>query len=191
MEVSRFSLSELEDYLIPQVLKPMQILTTAIGFAPVMFLLIIVILFLNSEPGSGGYASRIVLILSLANIVVWLSIGMVSKFLFNKMMKTSFDDLQSFPPLRKKQLNEQSVLIEKFLGNTKNALIIRFALMEGSALIGLIAVLFAVLEGSIISNPVYWINLFSFLSFIFTLVRFYPSKEYFINTYNELLTDGF
>jgi len=184
-------LSELEDYLIPQVLKPMQILTTAIGFAPVMFLLIIVILFLNSEPGSGGYASRIVLILSLANIVVWLSIGMVSKFLFNKMMKTSFDDLQSFPPLRKKQLNEQSVLIEKFLGNTKNALIIRFALMEGSALIGLIAVLFAVLEGSIISNPVYWINLFSFLSFIFTLVRFYPSKEYFINTYNELLTDGF
>ncbi len=191
MEVSRFSLSELEDYLIPQVLKPMQILTTAIGFAPVMFLLIIVILFLTSEPGSGGYASRIVLILSLANIVVWLSIGMVSKFLFNKMMKTSFDDLQSFPPLRKKQLNEQSVLIEKFLGNTKNALIIRLALMEGSALIGLIAVLFAVLEGSIISNPVYWINLFSFLSFIFTLVRFYPSKEYFINTYNELLTDGF
>lgn len=55
--------------------------------------------------------------------------------------------------------------------------IIRAALMEGPALFGVIACLMGVTEGVIPQQPVYWLNLFSYVIFAGMVVWTFPTRQ--------------
>ena len=153
----------------PEHLRPLQIVHVAIAGGVFVFLMIVLFL-----PGAGAdgpqMEGEVLSILSMIHAVFFFVALGVGRFLYDSRLRR--DRLESLaqgaPP-------EDAAL--RIIAMVRQASILRLALLEAPAFLGLAIVLIARVTGNMEPVPVYWFNALSAV-FLFGFIAFtFPTRE--------------
>lgn len=156
-----------------------QIVAIALLLGATLFLGIVLLLFFT-EPGDAVSAERAetntVPLISLVHLCMACGSYITAYFLYQYFVnpkrlttpKTFSRFIQPMPEMSMEGMAGGLIYI---------GFIFRAALMEGTALFGLIVCLLGVLNGTIQNEPIYWLNLSSYVIFAGMILWTFPTKE--------------
>lgn len=143
-----------------QKLRTIQIICAALNLGVLLFLTVILILSFTLEPikEQGALHGTILIITGIA-LLGSILLYPFSVTLFNKKLQSSKSP-------------------ESFEQNLVTAYALRFAILEAVAFLGLIALLLAVLDGTLFENLFYWINLLPLFFMLLVTITNFPTRSY-------------
>jgi len=170
-----------EAALTPGLLRTMTIMQAALVFGPLLYVIPVFVLFnAGSVIPPGPDEFLLANILSIINGATLLTAGSVGSFLFHQMF--SSDWLETVP-------DENPVTLAFIaVGRLRSAMILRLALFEGAAFLGITVCLLAMINGVLDAEPAYWLNLGSLALFAAFGILTFPKKERLIGWFEEMLT---
>ena len=155
-------------------LRGMQILQGAFAAGVAGFAMIVVVLHvvgMGPEEPVPAAENCMLPILTLVHAVVTLSSWALAFVLFPMLLRQGGRSQGSRSP------ESAEDPAGRLLGNLRGATILRAAILEAAALLGLIVCLLGVLQGEIAENPLYWLNGLSAFAFIVFAVLTFPTEE--------------
>jgi hypothetical protein len=153
---------------IPQnYLRLMQTLHLGIGFAVIPLTFMIPVVAGVTAPSEGEYNT--IKLLTQFHVVVFLATILASGFVNSRMMQRYNSDLHS--ALK----GDTDAAWSSWLEAYKNAHIVSLALREGPAMLGLVTLLLASINGVLWEDPFFWVNYFSTTLFVLYLVLSFPT----------------
>ena len=179
-----------ENALTKEKMLVFRLVQGGLGLGILIFGIVVLILNMTIEPSAGRLtetALRPVQILSLVTLVLTLS-TYTAAFLVNRFF---FDTDRLSKRMGKELRDEKGGIIgepaEKFIHILLHSTILRLALLEGSALFGLVVCQIAVVWGVLQVRPLYWLNALPAAIMIAYVVATFPSRERILNTFqNEI-----
>jgi hypothetical protein len=164
-------IDELEAALTPQEVQQFQIVQMAMGSGIALFLGIV--LFLHSgrvfrpEATAEG-AVLTVRILTAVHVLFTMSCWSLASFLYPRLSR-----------LEAEQDAQAAV------ARLKSATIVRLALMEAPAVLGIVTVLLAGMFGVLEAHPAFWANLATAVAFFVFVVKSFPGRDRLLATLRE------
>lgn len=152
-----------------QYLKLMQILHLSLGFAVVPLSIMIPALAGTSMPSSDDFDT--IQLLSIVHAVVFMSSMLAAGFISTRMMQSSTQRLQTATN------DERDAAWTTWLDAYKQSHIIGLTLREGPAMLGLVTLLLASVNGVLWEYPLFWLNFISSAFFLLYIGLSFPSAE--------------
>ncbi len=141
-------------------LRTIQIICGALNLGLILFLGVIFTLSILQEPiADSGFNYDIILIVTAIAVLGSILAYPLSVTLFNNKLRSSTS-------------------AESFQKNLMMAYILRLAVLEGAAFVGLTALLLAVLDSSLFDHLFYWVNLLPLFVMILVTVTNFPTRDY-------------
>lgn len=138
-------------------IQPLKIIFIAFAAGIGIFYGVIGFLYASTPPPSTKGDLSLINVLSVAHIFLFAAIWFLRPIIFARLMTQA----ATVPP-------------ESALTPIRTALISRAALAEAPAMLGGVICLFAVLDGTLHQNPIYWLNLLSGIIFIWMVFQELP-----------------
>ena len=169
MPGSILSDGEIASAMTPTYLRPLGIIHVAISTAPVFFAAAIVFVMLTMPPVVATPSdASLIDILSMLNLVVLASAWFVGSFIFQKLLASGISSEIAG--------NDRTMKAEVILASLKSAMIVRLAMLEGSAVFSLTVCLLGVMRGVLPEESIYWFNLVPIAVLIGYSVSNFPSS---------------
>lgn len=160
---------EIVSAMTPSYLRPLGIIHVAISMAPIFFAAAIVFVMLTMPPLVATPSDiSLIDVLSILNLVILASAWFVGSFIFQKMVASGISSEIAG--------NDQTLRAEVILAALKSGLIVRLAMLEGSAVFGLTVCLLGVMRGVLPGESIYWFNLVPITFLIAYSVSNFPSS---------------
>ena len=182
----KVSISEFEKVLDSGELKTTQIIMAALGIGVFLFGMITLVIYELHEITNVDRDTDIIQILTIANFIIFLITFTISRYIFESFFTMNF--FSKF--YNKEEDTTNSATAKYWIGKLRTAEIIRSALREASALMGLVVCIYSIQTEVIFSNAEYWINCIPAVLFIGHIIINFPTKEKYINFYqNKILNN--
>lgn len=152
-----------------QYLKLLQILHLSLGFAIVPLSILIPAVAGTAMPSEGDYIT--IQSLSLVHAFVFMSSLLAAGIVIPRMMQASKDRLQTAT------IGERDAAWSEWLEAYKRSHIIALSMREGPALLGLVTLLLASINGVLWEHSYFWMNYFSSAMFILFIVLSFPTAD--------------
>ncbi len=148
--------------------RAIQIIHLALGAGILMFSAIAVVLHTimevaQPEPGSDGMLRN----LTIASTVFFLVALPTSKLIYESFFRKKLDS----------QSPSGEMGVDEVMGKIRTAFIVRSAILEAAAFLGLIACLIAIFTGWLQQQPLYWVNLLPAAAFVAFTAATVPSRD--------------
>lgn len=185
--LSELSLAEFQEALTPGQIRTSRIIHSAMAAGLLMFGLIVLYIYTQTEAADPDTELISTLnLLSLVNAVVAIGSWIAGKVLFERQ----FSSYNLKDALARPMTTQEGRIIEMSAGQRcismiRTAFIIRLALFEGSAFLGLAVSLLAVLGGAAAVDPQYLFNMITAAVAIAFIGVTFPSKEHFEGVFQE------
>jgi hypothetical protein len=168
----RLSPGELENKITSEKLRPVQIISIALATGVIIFFIICFILYSMQtvDAQSGNLSSEFM------NVLVYALIAICAGMYSAAFKLPDIQISKSVEALKNSQETGDS-LVDKLLGLHRIYMIIRYALMEGTALIGLVILIISITSGAVYSNSMYWLTALPALIFVAFIAFSFPTKE--------------
>lgn len=168
-----------EAALTPGLLRTMAIMQTALVFGPLLYVIpVFVLLSARGVIPPGPDEFLLANILSIIHGATLLTAGSVGSFLFQRMF--SSDGLRTLPDA------DPETLASFAVGRLRNAMILRLALFEGAAFLGITVCILAKINGVLDAEPAYWLNLGSLAVFAAFGILTFPTRERLTGWFEEM-----
>lgn len=152
-------------------LRSNMIITIALAGAPVVMLkgVLMLLFFPQAQPdpdAASGFFDTLTYMAIIAGIVV----HFLSKTMFTRIFKGA--DTGS---------------VESIMNSYKAANIVRFGFLEGATFLGLIGLFLCVIEGALLTETMYWLNLLPLVILLFNAMVYFPTRNNIKTAYHETL----
>ncbi len=168
----RLSPGELENKITNEKLRPVQIISIALATGVIIFFIICYVLYsmhmVNAQPGN--ISPKILNVLLYALIAICAGMYSAAFKLPDIIINKSVEAL-------KNSNDTNETLVDKLLGLHRTYTIIRYAMLEGTALIGLVILIISITSGEIYVNSLYWLTALPALIFVSIIGLSFPTKE--------------
>ncbi len=170
----QLQLSEFQRALTPQRLLVSKVIAFALFMGVTLFLGIVLFLYTRNEAAETPEDSLLSL-LSLAHGVSFVVFTFIANSMYRMFVTPKGLNKPAEPPegISPGEFTpELRCQMRIFMG-----FVLRSAIMEGMAMFGVIICLLGVMEGQIHLQPVYWLNLLSYIFFVMVMLWTFPTKE--------------
>ncbi len=167
----RLSPGELENQITNEKLRPIQIISIALATGVIIFFIICYVLYsLHTIDVKKGNIS-----LETLNVLAYVLIAICAG-IYSAAFK--LPDIQTSKSLEvlKNSSEEGTSLVDRLLGLHRTYMILRYAMMEGTALIGLVVLIISITSGEIYFNSIYWLTAIPALIFVIVIAYSFPTK---------------
>jgi hypothetical protein len=174
------STQNLYEIIKDEELRHIKIITSPLNIGVILFFGVVLFLFLNGNPESTIESIDT----SLVDLMLMLSLGLtalmvyVSRIVSNSVFRKGSESLLNLK-VRKDSISRN--LIELVTTHY----IIKFAMLEGAALFGLVSLILSVLNKAIYYDEKYWLAVIRMLVMNFIYILNFPSKDRVIQLINE------
>ncbi|MEW6509885.1 MAG: hypothetical protein AB1428_02880 [Bacteroidota bacterium] len=174
--------AQFEEALTPAALQMTQIIQGALMAGPVVALIAIAAVGLSDQPhASGPGPMETVRTLTLVHAIVTVLAYLFAPYLY----LVTFDPKRLFNP----RIDEPAELIAaRCVGLQRSAIILRLAVLEGAAFMGVAVCLIGIMNGVFAVQPLFWFNLLSLLLMLAYSLFTFPSRERLINWFEQRFT---
>ena len=152
-----------------QYLRLLQTMHLGIGFSIVPLSIMIPVVAGTTSPSEGEV--NMIKLLTQFHVFVFIASIIASGFITPRLTRASKEQLQMASK------DEKDAAWTKWLESYKNSLIITLALREGPALLGLVTLILASINGVLWENSFFWVNFFSTVLFALYLVLSFPTED--------------
>lgn len=176
----RLSPGELESQITDAKLRPIQIISLALATGVVIFFIICYVLFTlhTANPHQGNISSETL------NMLVYVLIAICAG-MYSAAFKLPDIQISKSLEALKNSSDESTSLADKLLGLHRTYSILRYAMLEGTALIGLVILIISITTGEIYENQMYWLTALPALIFVSFIAYSFPTKEKVIAFIND------
>lgn len=169
------TLEQFEKILTDQQVRTIQILHLALGVGVFVFACIVGT-FSFFETSAVDLDVNFVWILTLGHLMLAMVLFFSSFWLYQRSF--SRETLES-------RFSNGEISADGALAVVRTALIVRLAMMEGAAMMGVLVCLYAGMGGVLQSNSVFWVNMISPAAMLFFVARNYPTRDELMSIYEE------
>jgi len=146
METKRsVSEADFQRVLTPENIRIFQVIFAAIGSGVLLFAVVVIFLGMMSTAEAAAADLSLVRTLTFVHVLLLLMVIPAGRLLYARMLA------QDGPPITANQC----------MTRIRTAEIVRLALLEGVALLGLVVCLIGGLNGVLAAHPLYWLNIIS------------------------------
>ena len=172
--MSDFTQEQFEHELEDNDVKALQIIYGALAMGVIVFLAVIIGIYLNTDvsPAEGEDFIRT---LTMAHFAMLAMALVASKVLYQQVLSRSLNIADSAAAL---------------FGAFRTSHIIRLALFEGAAFLGLVVCFVAAKSGVLQANAFYWVNITSAIVMIAMIAIYFPSRESILNEFRQFSSHG-
>lgn len=168
-QTPQIELAQFQEALTPQRIRTFQIIAAVLWIGATVFLGVVLISYSASVPDQ-TQTNSILPVLTIVHAVE-ASFSYLAAFFIYRFC-TSPGGLAFL----QKQNAVQGDLQVPFVGAIFTGYILSAALLEGTALFGLVVCMVGTMDGTILQSPVYWLNLFSYVVFSAFILKTFPTK---------------
>ena len=175
---------KLDELIKDKDLKGIRIITSALNGYTFLFFAIILFLYFKGDPApkpgpADTELNDIMLIVALSiTAIMIIASQIIPNNVFKKFKVTS--------------KSTEGSIVNKSLGLITTHYIIKFALLEGAALFGLVTLILSVFNSAIRYNDIYWLAIIPMLVMNFIFILSFPTKERVIQLINDkILSQNF
>ncbi|OHD65472.1 MAG: hypothetical protein A2176_13125 [Spirochaetes bacterium RBG_13_51_14] len=183
--MKKVSISEIQNALNPEIVRSFQIIYIGIMAGATFFLCVILFMYLTGSPGEeiSMHSLETVNLLTLMHLISFAAGMVVSKYLYNRSLsepavESAINDMKA---------DAVSNIAGHYISIIRTAKIIRLALIEGPAFFGLVTCFLAVNNKIIYQYGYYWINIFSYIVFIYIVIKDFPTREKLLEIFKNKL----
>lgn len=184
--MNRFQNLSLDDFraaLTPQQMSGMQIIQAFLAFGVVLFAGVVILMYVSlgspERELPQDFAVQTIWLMTVVHlvlaIVIYLAAPRIENFIYNQAKNNSAASAATIP------------LAAQALGVIRTARIVRLALYEGVALLGLVICYLAVTMNVIAAHPVYWVNAATAAIMVGFVVSTFPNAERLTTIFHEKL----
>lgn len=152
-----------------QYLKLLQILHLSLGFAIVPLSIMIPVLASSTMPSEDEY--NMIQILSIVHAVVFVSSMLAASFVVPNMIQSKNQQLQLATN------DQRDTAWAEWLEAYKTSHIVGLTLREGPAMLGMVTLLLASINGVLWEYPIFWLNCISSALFLLYIAISIPTAE--------------
>jgi len=170
--IEKLNIEKLQEEINSEELRSVKIITTALNIGVLLYFAVCLFLYfsddhsVNPETIDTSLNDNLLLgVLGLTAIMI-----VVSRIVPNKVFNKDGEAMTSFLYERAANSKEAVQIINTFY-------IIKFAMLEGVALFGLVALMLSVLNSSIYNNDIYWLAIIPMLLMNTIFILNFPTKE--------------
>ncbi|NUM81407.1 hypothetical protein HUU42_11435 [bacterium] len=178
--LSEVTLQEFQSKLTDGHVKTMQIIQAALGIGVMAFLCIVIFLYSAQSDYDQRMADQnldLIKILTLIHVLMAATLYYGSTFIYN----LQFTENKLREAVAKTFKDEKGLPItdpvSKCIVIIRTAMILRLAMLEASAIFGIVICLLAVTNGVMHHYPEYWLNLITAALFLSLVVMLFPNRE--------------
>lgn len=183
--MNRFQNLSIDDFraaLQPDVVKSMQIIQSALALGVVLFGSIVAILYFSAgllEPAEPQESEvQLVGLLTVASFALAIIVYSVAPLMEKRVLQQVKND------------SSEISLTLQALNAIRSARLVRLAMYESAALLGLVTCFLAVGNRVIFTHPIYWINVVPAAILATYAAATFPNQERLVNTFREKLRDA-
>lgn len=177
----------LHEEITNEDLRNLKIITSALNIGVLLFFAVCLFLYfsgdniIDTENLDTSFNDKMLLgVLGLTALMI-----VMSRIIPNNVFKKDSEAMTSF-------LNERASPVKEAIQLVTTHYIIKFAMLEGAALFGLVTLLLSVLNSAIRSNDIYWLAIIPMLVMNSIFILTFPTKERVIQLINDkLLSQNF
>ena len=169
-------LAEFRQALTPGTVRSLRIIQGAIGAGVLVFALVVLGMHArvsSDVPPPPQVVVFLVQILTVVHFVMAAAIYPLGHLVFTRMVS------------RERIAKSGATDPAKVLSLMRAGIIMRLAMYEGVAFVGLVVCMVGVLEGVLRAHPVYWVNAFSTVVLLLFVMRTFPSEERLLTIFEE------
>ena len=171
--------TDLENAFTDPVIRLLRLLHISFPMGPVVFAVVMSLIDLSSgsmRPRDQEF--EILTLMSMVHLVVALLALIISEAVYRWFV--SVDRINATPE------ESPQILAARCVNNTRTATIVRLAILEVAAMIGLVIVLISMMRGVLQIQPLYWLNGLSTFVMVGISAWNFPSRQRLIETYQGL-----
>jgi len=176
----RLSPGELESQITDTKLRPIQIISIALATGVIIFFIICFVLYsmhtVNAQPENIPTETL--------NMLVYVLIAICAG-MYSAAFKLPDIQISKSIEALKNSSDESTLLADRLLGLHRTYSILRYAILEGTALIGLVILIISITTGEIYKNQMYWLTALPALIFVLFIAYSFPTKEKVITFINN------
>jgi hypothetical protein len=152
-----------------QYLRLLQTMHLGIGFSIVPLSILIPVIAGTTSPTEGEV--NMINLLTQFHVFVFVASIIANGFITPRLTRASKEQLQTA------NKEDKDAAWTQWLESYRTSLIVTLALREGPALLGLVTLILASINGVLWENSFYWVNYFSTALFALYLVLSFPTEE--------------
>ncbi|MBL1215485.1 MAG: hypothetical protein HND52_19115 [Ignavibacteriae bacterium] len=170
--IKNLTTQKLQEEITNEDLRNLKIIISALNIGVLLFFAVCLFLYFSGDQQEIPKPVDIELIDTLLMLSLGLTVLMiiVSRVVPDQILRNNSKMLLA------DRIDEYSI-VNKLLGVATTHYIIKFAMLEGAALFGLVTLILSVLNNSIHYNSVYWLAILPMLVMNFIFILTFPSKE--------------
>ena len=176
---SQISNLDFKKVLTPENIRVLRIIFLALAAGVFTFgLVILIIYFQQTHSDYNEVMTPTLNLLSVMNLIFALTSIVLGKFMYDRQFQTATIEIQKSSGVSNSKVVANNLsTAEKCLATIRTASIIRLAMLEGSALLGLVVTLLAVQSGAGNQAPMYFLNALTTLPLFITIVIIFPTAD--------------